>query len=206
MPFTNSIEKVVLLRHGETDQHEALDPFTPINETGKKQAVCVGQEFDGNWLWACNIFCSSHLRCRQTLEGMCAENESFRHAKVFYDPNLREVEYGPGVTWEDIEYELKCSERKKSKFYYRFKGGESPADAYIRACLFWESAQRQAYRSGKKNLLVISHGMMIRVLVMRWMHWLPEDYDKMVNVGNCQPVQIVRDGLTAWKVEGLSFS
>jgi len=205
MPITNNIEKVVLLRHGETDQHQALDPFTPLNENGRRQAICVGQEFDFNWLWQANIYCSPHLRCRQTFEGMCENNKNFRPANTIYDPNIREVEYGPGVTWEDIEYELKCPERRASKFYYRFKGGESPADAYVRACLFWESAQRQAFRTGKKNLLVVSHGMMIRVLVMRWMHFDPETYDKMINVGNCQPVQIVR-AASGWKIEGITFS
>ncbi|MGL1548988.1 histidine phosphatase family protein, partial [Vibrio parahaemolyticus] len=84
-----------------------------------------------------NVFCSSHLRCRQTYELM-AENPAYRQLTPVFDPLLREVDYGPGSTWHDIEYELHCPERAKmGKFYYRFKHGESPADAYVRACLFW---------------------------------------------------------------------
>jgi broad specificity phosphatase PhoE len=202
MPSTNYLQQIVILRHGETDQDEALDLHTPLNENGHRQAVAAGQEFTLDWLWNATIHCSSHLRCRQTYNGM-RENEAFSHTKVIFDPLLREVDYGPGTSYLDIEYELKCQERKRvGKFYYHFKNGESPADAYVRGCLFWESAQRQAYRTGKKNLLVITHGMMARLLIMRYMHWTPDDYERMHNLKNCVPVVISRDGME-WKVEGL---
>src|SRR6185437_15803197 len=114
------------------------------------------------------------------------------------------VDYGPMPNYMDIEYELKCPERQHvGKFYYQFKGGESPAQAYLRGCLFWESAHRQAHRTGKSNLLIISHGMMIRLLILRWMHWTPDEYERMENPINCQPIQIIRDVDKNWKVEGL---
>lgn len=204
MPSTNVLEKIVLLRHGETEQGEPLDHLTPLNDNGRKQAECVGQEFDSDWLWKANVYCSTHLRCRQTYEGMC-QNSAFKEAKVIYDPNLREVAYGYGAHYLDIEYELHCQERKKlGKFYYQFKGGESPAQAHMRACLFWESAHRQSFRTGRKNLLVVSHGMTIRLLVMRWMHWSPEDYNRMENLRNCQPIQIIKE-TGQWKVMGLNM-
>lgn len=206
MEYTNRIEQVVLVRHGKTDQHEALDPFTPINDEGRVQAELAGELLTPVWLKNASVFCSSHLRCRQTYDLMSA-HPAYSGMSVTYDPLLREVDYGPGSNWHDIEYELKCNDRKKvGKFYYRFKHGESPADAYIRACLFWESAHRQAHRSGKSNVLVVSHGMMIRLLVMRWMHWTPEMYEEIINPKNCHPVVITRDDKSGqWKVDGLEF-
>lgn len=199
------IHQVVLVRHGKTDQHEALNPFTPLTETGHAQARQAGELFNADWLGQTNVFCSSHLRCRQTYDAMAA-NPAFDGVPVTFDPLLREVDYGPGSDWFDIEYELKCPERAKvGKFYYRFKDGESPADAYIRACLFWDSAHRRAEKTGKPNALVISHGMTIRLLVMRWMHWSPEQYENMINPRNCHPLVLNRGEDGVWLVDGMEF-
>lgn len=206
--MSSYFKNIVLLRHGETDEEQNLDHLTPINENGKRQAVAAGSVFDKHWLWGADIYCSTHLRCRQTFLAMC-ENEAFENARnrVLYDPNLREVAYGPDANYFDIQSELHCEARKKSKFYYRFKDGESPADAYTRACLFWDRSHRKAAQHQKRNLLVVSHGMMTRLLVMRFMRWTPDEYDRMENVKNCQPVQIVYDSVYGkWNLTGITMT
>lgn len=201
----NHIKEIIFVRHGKTDQHEALNPNTPINNEGKIQATEFSKCIEADWLKNANIFCSSHLRCRQTYDLM-SEHLSYKEKSVTYDPLLREVDYGPGSDWNDIEHELTSPERTKmGKFYYRFKHGESPADAYVRACLFWDTAHRQASRNLNPNVLIISHGMMIRLLVMRWMHWSPDDYEKIVNPKNCHVIKLFRTNTLKWQVSGLEF-
>lgn len=201
----SNINEIILVRHGKTDQHNALDQFTSINAEGIIQAKEFANKIDFEWLKNANIFCSSHLRCRQTYE-IISQQEAYKNNNVIYDPLLREVDYGPNSNWHDIEYELKCPERAKvGKFYYRFKNGESPADAYIRACLFWDTVHRQSYKTNKSNALIVSHGMMIRLLIMRWMHWSPEDYSKIVNPKNCHIVKLFRDKQKKWTVDGLEL-
>jgi broad specificity phosphatase PhoE len=66
------------------------------------------------------------------------------HGLTYYeDPRLREVEFG----YDEVEGQ---HERRKKHgwFYYRFYGGESPADCFDRTSSFLESMMRQVTRKG----------------------------------------------------------
>lgn len=179
------IMTIILMRHGQANPYyDAPDHLIPLTDKGKTQATDVIKEFSQEFLQNSVIYCSPHLRCRQTIEEM-QKNTLFQGIPVIFDPLLREVAYGGNFKYEEVEKELTSPERLRTgKFYYRFKEGESPADAHTRACIFWQTANKD------KNLLIISHGMMVRILVLSYMKWGPGKYDKMQNIKNCGLVKI----------------
>ena len=108
--------------------------------------------------------------------------------EVFEDPRLREVEHGY------YDYEQQQSQRERHGwFYYRFRGGESPADCYDRTCTFLESMWRQFDRRPRcKNILIVSHGLTIRCFVMRFLHLTVEQFEDLANPVNRGVIRIVK--------------
>ena len=115
--------------------------------------------------------------------------------------------YGRDVTSQE---ELR---KRHGWFYYRFRGGESPADCYDRASSFLESMMRQVERKGAERVLVVSHGLFIRCFVMRFLHLTVEDFDRLANPRNCDIVTIADKTTIAdpvfvsgrWGVDGLAL-
>jgi broad specificity phosphatase PhoE len=69
-------------------------------------------------------------------------------------------------------------------FYYRYQGGESPADVYDRVSGFLESMMRQVERKNASRVLIVTHGMAIRCFVMRYLRLAIEDFELMENPDN----------------------
>ena len=66
--------------------------------------------------------------------------------------------------------------RKFGSFYYRFPNGESGADVYDRVDSFWASLVREfSYHHCLENFVLISHGITIRLLLMRYFKWTIEE-------------------------------
>ncbi len=99
---------------------------------------------------------------RVSLEGSCVERAALR---VYEDPRIREVEHGYSALTEQIQEQ----QRIHGRFFYRFQGGESPADCYDRVSSFLESMMRQVERHRTENVLIVSHGLSIRCFVMRFL-------------------------------------
>ena len=95
---------------------------------------------------------------------------------IYEDPRLREVEHGyePAATQEELR-------KTHGWFYYRFKGGESPADCYDRTSSFLESMMRQVERKKADRVLIVTHGLTIRCFVMRFLHLSVEEFDVLAN-------------------------
>jgi broad specificity phosphatase PhoE len=105
--------------------------------------------------------------------------------RVFEDPRLREVDHG----YVDVEAQQGLR-RTHGWFYYRYNGGESPADCYDRTCTFLESLMRQAQRKKAEGVLVVTHSLTIRCFVMRFLHLKVEDFDRMAGLPNCAVVTL----------------
>jgi broad specificity phosphatase PhoE len=126
--------------------------------------------------------------------------------RVYEDPRLREVERG--------YVDSRSQEARREThgwFYYRFEGGESPADCYDRTSAFLESLMRQAARKQAERAIVVTHGLTIRCFVMRFMHLKVEEFDRLDSIENCGIITIgPRDELDSpvftsgrWGVVGL---
>jgi broad specificity phosphatase PhoE len=75
--------------------------------------------------------------------------------------------------------------KRVGAFYYRFGTGESGADVYDRASDFLESLFREfksEHRTG--NILIVSHGLFIRLFLMRYFHWSVSYFHRVANFSN----------------------
>lgn len=72
-------------------------------------------------------------------------------------------------------------------FFYRIPNGESAADAYDRVSGFNESLWRQFGEADFPSVCVlVTHGLMTRVFLMKWYHWSVEYFEDLRNVNHCE--------------------
>ena len=72
-------------------------------------------------------------------------------------------------------------------FFYRIPNGESAADAYDRISGFNESLWRQFGEEGFASVCVlVTHGLMTRVFLMKWYHFSVEYFEDLRNVNHCE--------------------
>jgi broad specificity phosphatase PhoE len=96
-------------------------------------------------------------------------------------------------------------------FYYRFDGGDSPADCYDRTSGFIESLMRQAERKQAERALVVTDGLTIRCFVMRFLHLTVEQFNQMASPANCdiitlgprEVIEVPVFSTSRWGVSGL---
>jgi broad specificity phosphatase PhoE len=111
--------------------------------------------------------------------------------KVREDPRLREQEWGnflhPDIRRTEMEERVKVGD-----FYYRFTNGESGADVYDRCSLFLDTLFREnmngaGHRSPKvDNILIVSHGLFMKLFLMRYNRWTVEKYHELRDFKNCE--------------------
>ena len=72
-------------------------------------------------------------------------------------------------------------------FFYRIPDGESAADAYDRVSGFNESLWRGFGEEGFASVCVlVTHGLMARVFLMKWYHFSVEYFEDLRNVDHCE--------------------
>ncbi|KFY08498.1 hypothetical protein V491_08433, partial [Pseudogymnoascus sp. VKM F-3775] len=72
-------------------------------------------------------------------------------------------------------------------FFYRIPNGESAADAYDRVSGFNESLWRQFGEDDFASVCVlVTHGLMSRVFLMKWYHFSVEYFEDLRNVNHCE--------------------
>ena len=50
-----------------------------------------------------------------------------------------------------------------------------------------------AGRFGSKvNLVLVTHGLALRIFLMRWFHWTVEEFEEVYNPDNAQPIVLER--------------
>jgi broad specificity phosphatase PhoE len=181
---------IKLVRHGESEANAGrVDPLVtgehtvPLSDDGRAQARAAGRAIGADFIRGALIYESPYLRARQTtdtlLEGAGLDAALPDQLRRYEDPRLREVDHG----YEPIEPQ---GELRKTHgwFYYRYKGGESPADCFDRTSNFLESMMRQIERHQAERALVVTHGLTIRCFVMRFLHLRVEDFDRIENPDN----------------------
>lgn len=178
---------IKLVRHGQsmanTGQVQVADVgdhTVALTELGREQARDAGRRIGAEFLDGALAYCSPFRRARETMAGVIAgAGVKPGSVRVYEDPRLREVDHG----YVDVEAQ-KAMRRTHGWFYYRYHGGESPADCYDRTCTFLESLMRQAARKHAERVLVVTHSLTIRCFVMRFLHLSVEDYDRMAGLEN----------------------
>ena len=214
MPSSRLVIKLV--RHGQSKANtEEIDPQfigdfrTPLTALGEEQARHVGRVLGNEFFDRALVYVSPYERAQQTLHGIMAEAKGSAPLGVYEDPRLREVDHG----YEDIKGQAPLRERH-GWFYYRYKGGESPADCYDRISGFLETLMREVERKEAERVLLVTHGLALRCFVMRFLHLTVNEFERMENPDNGAIVTLARRAAFVdtptlekgnWAVSGLKW-
>ncbi|KAB5585928.1 histidine phosphatase superfamily [Coniochaeta sp. 2T2.1] len=196
---------IILIRHAQSegnknrDIHQTIpDHRVKLTQEGWKQAYEAGRKLRA-MLRAddtVHFFTSPYRRTRETTEGILAtltsddpEPSAFKrnNIKVYEEPRLREQDFGNFQPCS-AEMERMWQERADyGHFFYRIPNGESAADAYDRISGFNESLWRQFGEDDCASVCVlVTHGLMSRVFLMKWYHFSVEYFEDLRNVNHCE--------------------
>ena len=196
-------KRIILVRHGESQGNADPDHYecTPdyaleLTKDGQNQAQQTGQRIAGLIDdEAVRAYVSPWCRTRQTYEGI-ASVLGDRVVRMTEDPRIREQEWGHLRTADEMNM-LSKERTSYSPFYYRLPDGESGADVYDRVSTFLESLHRDfAKPDFPENTLIVTHGMTLRIFLMRWFHWTVEYFEQVKNPANGEMVvmELDKDG------------
>ncbi|WP_394827754.1 histidine phosphatase family protein [Pendulispora albinea] len=197
--------RLILLRHAESlgnvDERAYCripDHALPLTPRGEEQARAAGTEVlrllePG----PVAVYVSPYLRTRQTLQRMALGDVVER---TVLEPRLREQDWG-NLQDEGEQLTLKQQRQAYGHFFFRLPLGESGADVDDRVAAFlselWISAADPAHPT---NVLIVSHGLTIRLLCRRLFGWSIELFESLSNLDTCEHRVLDRHG-TRWQLD-----
>jgi len=192
--------KIILIRHGESEGNAGPNIYKlkpdyalELSEKGLVQAILAGQELKGiiNNEYVL-FYVSPFWRARSTFEQIVKHIPRDQY-KFIEEPRLREQERGH-LRSKEKNKNLENERDAYGPFYFRFPEGESCADVYDRVSDFFGTLHRDFEKENfPENAVIITHGMTIRLFLMRWFHWNVEKFESFANPENCQWVIMERD-------------
>ncbi|MDQ3004530.1 MAG: histidine phosphatase family protein [Chloroflexota bacterium] len=187
--------RIILVRHGESEGNADKSHYRTIPDyalmltpNGVAQARQAGREIK-EIIGSENIhvYLSPYFRTRQTCQYI-RESIETNVVKTTEDPRIRELDWGH-LRHPDDNEEIIRARDSYSTFYYRIPDGESGADVYDRVSTFLETLHRDFNKKEyPQNTLIVTHGLTLRLLLMRWFHWTVEEFENLRNPRNCQVV------------------
>ncbi|KKY17711.1 putative phosphoglycerate mutase family domain protein [Phaeomoniella chlamydospora] len=203
---------IILIRHAQSegnknrDIHQSIpDHRVKLTPEGHKQALEAGRKLrqllrPDDTL---HFFTSPYRRTRETTEGILKSLTSDdpspspfprRTIKVYEEPRLREQDFGNFQPCS-AEMERMWQERADyGHFFYRIPNGESAADAYDRVSNFNDSLWRRFGEDDFASVCVlVTHGLMTRVFLMKWFHFSVEYFEDLRNINHCEFVVMKRN-------------
>ncbi|GER26868.1 3-bisphosphoglycerate-dependent phosphoglyceratemutase, partial [Striga asiatica] len=205
--------RIILVRHGESQGNadervytRVADPKVVLTQQGVVEAEECGREMrrmiekDGAEDWKVYFYVSPYKRSLETLRNLAKAFDKSRIAGVREEPRLREQDFGNFQDQEQMKIQ-KAARQLYGRFFYRFPNGESAADVYDRITGFRETLrsdidigrfQPPGEQSPNMNLVIVSHGLTLRVFLMRWYKWTVEQFEGLHNLGNGKMVVMER--------------
>lgn len=193
-------KRIILIRHGKSEGNangklREIIPDYALNLTqeGVEQAKYAGREIKkiiGRE--SIQVYLSPYYRTRQTYQYI-EESVKDNIVRIVEDPRIREQDWGHLRNLE-INDGIRNERDNFSTFYYRIPDGESGADVYDRVSIFLDTLHRDFLRPDyPENVLIVTHGMTLRLFLMRWLHWSVEEFELLRNPLNCQ-ISIMEKG------------
>uniref|UniRef100_A0A7S3Z2Q6 Phosphoglycerate mutase (2,3-diphosphoglycerate-dependent) n=1 Tax=Lotharella globosa TaxID=91324 RepID=A0A7S3Z2Q6_9EUKA len=191
----NRPKRIILIRHGESEGNVDKSLYSRIpdnkmrlSKEGKNQAVRAAKQLQKIVHNESVIYyVSPYTRTRQTQQ-ILSEWVGGHQAPCIEEARLREQDFG---NFQDPD-QMKISMRDRAdfgRFYYRFMNGESGADVYDRMSSFFstlfrhtDSVQREKF----DNYIIVSHGLTMRLFLMRYLKWSVEQFEQVHNPDNCE--------------------
>lgn len=194
--------RIFLVRHGQSVGNvnkeiykETPDYTVPLTDRGRQQATELGKHLVQliGTEEPIQFYVSPFWRTRQTFLGIAHEFPA-NNIKYYEDPRLREQEWGQDlVARTGIHWDLEKQREEYGHFYFRFPDGESCADVFDRMSDFIGTLFRDFQKEDfPRNMVVVTHGMAMRLFVMRWFHCSVEEFESWGNPRNCQYLLLVR--------------
>lgn len=198
--------RIALIRHGESEAnldktvYERIpDHAVPLTPNGHEQAAKAGEQlrevFEGEPV---RVYVSPYLRTRQTLDSLGLDDLIQLPRE---EPRLREQDWANLQDTEDIERQEQLRD-SFGHFFYRFTQGESGADVYDRVSTFLETMHRDFENpDAPPNVLLVSHGLTMRLFCMRWFHWSVRFFETLRNPGNAETRVLLRQSDFRYKLD-----
>lgn len=192
--------RIILVRHGESEGNIDRSTYAVkpdfklvLTEEGKQQASEAGKilrKITGDE--SIMFYVSPLWRTRMTFECI-AQHYDVSTIKWKEDPRLREQEWGH---FRDLKANIQIDDERNKfgTFYYRIKDGESCADVYDRISDFMHSMYRDFEKLDfPSNVVLITHGMTLRLFLMRWFRWTVEEFETLRNPKNADIIVMELD-------------
>jgi broad specificity phosphatase PhoE len=188
-------QRIILVRHGESEgnldrsrYHTIQDFALKLTPAGIKQATLAGikikELLEDEKVY---VYLSPYFRTRETFQYIRQSIEK-NVIKAIEDPRIREQDWGH-LRHPDDNKDIIEERDNFSVFYYRIPDGESGADVYDRVSSFFDTLHRDFEKTDfPENVLIVSHGLTMRLFLMRWFHWSVEEFESLRNPKNCQIV------------------
>ncbi|MFG3505646.1 histidine phosphatase family protein [Streptomyces sp. NPDC047821] len=181
--------RIVLLRHGESEGNaddtvyeREPDHALRLTERGRRQAAEAGERLRA--LFGderVSVYISPYRRTHETFRALRLDPALVRARE---EPRLREQDWGNWQDREDVRLQ-KVYRDAYGHFFYRFAQGESGADVYDRVGAFLESLHRSFQAPDHPpNVLLVTHGLTMRLFCMRWFHWTVAEFESLSNPPN----------------------
>eukprot|EP00614_Pseudopedinella_elastica_P004460 CAMPEP_0172603446 /NCGR_PEP_ID=MMETSP1068-20121228/23695_1 /TAXON_ID=35684 /ORGANISM="Pseudopedinella elastica, Strain CCMP716" /LENGTH=307 /DNA_ID=CAMNT_0013405189 /DNA_START=356 /DNA_END=1279 /DNA_ORIENTATION=+ len=186
--------RIILVRHGESEGNidetvyrRKADNLVELTNHGTEQSLEVGRRIKrliGDEY--CDLFVSPFQRTLQTSRNIRRVlGGQIRRTTV--ESRLREQEFG---NMQDEEFkQYRAQQKDVGRFFYRFPTGESGADVSDRVKHWWDSTvMSHNLRPGYppvENLLVVTHGLTMRFILMQLYNWSPHTFETVYNAPNC---------------------
>lgn len=209
---------IYLIRHGESianvdpDVHGTMPDYViPLTKDGKDQAFKAGEEIFkeiGDERLA--VYVSPATRSRETWDAMqdarlFDDGPKLKDNVVFFreDVQLREQERGNFYSAKDFE---KWEDERKEfgTFFYRYPDGESASDVWGRARDVLDDLEKDWDDNPDypDHVLLVTHGLTMRVILMCWLKWTPEYFNTLKNPKNCEWVELKMGKKGEYKLKG----
>ncbi|KAI9815583.1 MAG: hypothetical protein M1832_005444 [Thelocarpon impressellum] len=206
---------IILIRHAQSegnknrDIHQTIpDHRVRLTQEGWRQAEEAGTRLRSLLRPddTLHFFTSPYRRTRETTEGILKSLTSNEPSptpfprntiKVYEEPRLREQDFGNFQPCSAAMERMWHERADYGHFFYRIANGESAADAYDRISGFNESLWRQFGEDDCASVCVlVTHGLMTRVFLMKWYHFSVEYFEDLRNVNHCEFVVMEKHAAT----------
>jgi len=195
--------KLILIRHGQSiantnreKEVEVPDHLVYLTGEGVQQIHQSGKFLKGYFTQEnidasrCRMWVSPMKRTKETAEII---NQYLKLNDVREDVRLVEQSFGmfdgiPCQHWlelfpQEAAHLIKLRNMKAS-YWARFPMGENPLDVAVRVKSFFSTIMRDYEKHGIDTLVIVTHGVTLRVFTMEWMHYVHEWYEEERNPKN----------------------
>jgi broad specificity phosphatase PhoE len=117
------------------------------------------------------------------------------------DSRIREQDFG---NYQNPDQTRRAKEERHrfGAFYYRFQNGESGSDVYDRVSTFLDSLWRSFETNKSQNYVLVTHGIVLRVLMARYFRYTISQLNMLANPRNCEMVVLGHAGDGRLDLEG----